>query len=57
MGEPRSAPFTAAPSCLSACLFQAPLPNATPLSSGPVQTTVLLATILKDAECLQLLMK
>lgn len=57
MGEPSVAPITVAPSCLSACLFQAPLPNAAPLSSGPVQTTVLLATILKDAEGLQLQMK
>ena len=57
MGEPCGTLFTAAPSCLSACLFQALLSNAAPLSSGPVQTTVLLAMILKDAELLQLRMK
>ena len=57
MGEPCGTLFTAAPSCLSACLFQALLSNAAPLSSGSVQTTVLLAMILKDAELLQLRMK
>jgi len=53
-GEPCGALFTAAPSCLSACLFQAPLPNAAPLSTCPVQTIILPAMILKDGEPLQL---
>lgn len=57
MGERCGAPFSVSPSCLSACLFQAPLANAASLSSGPVQTTILLATIPKDTECLQLWIK
>lgn len=57
MGEPCGALFTASHSSLSACFFQGPLPNAAPLSSGPVQTTILLAMIPKDAERLQLWMK
>lgn len=57
MGKPCGALFTVAPSCLSACLFQALLPNAAPLSSGPVQATIPLAMIPKDVECLQLRMK
>lgn len=52
MGEQCGSPFSVPPSCPSACFFQAPLANAAPLSSGPVQTTILLAMIQKDTECL-----